>query len=307
MSSRISQNAFWVVLCAILIGLFVTSISAALRPYTFNFLFIVMLCALMRLPQFKAEKTNGRKKAFTMGKLLFWQLILTPILVWVITKLTDLPTGISTALIACSCAGPVFSTPTFARLNKLDDGFTIQNLVISSLLMPVVLLTAGTLLLQHQPDIDVITFIKRVAFFLFLPFIIGYIFKKVIPKTTQQRLDMPLMAISTIALALMACSLMDGLLLRTINEPIKIIGLLIIVLLFNLGLQGFSTFLFRKSGSNTALNAGLVCGYRNWALTLAITAGSLGEDFTTLVAIGQFGVMLLPLPSLKYLKLFFKS
>ncbi|MDX1737279.1 MAG: hypothetical protein R3261_03535, partial [Alphaproteobacteria bacterium] len=69
-------------------------------------------------------------------------------------------------------------------------------------------------------------------------------------------------------------------------------------------LQAISTFVFSRKDAAFGINCGLVCGYRNWALTLAITAGSLGKDFETLVAIGQFGVMLMPLPMIAILKKF---
>lgn len=306
MSSRISNNAFWIVLSAILAGLFVPPISSILRPYTFHFLFLVMLCALLRMPS-PSSKDQGSQRKTKMAKLLFWQLILTPIVVWGIVTLVQLPQGIATALIACACAGPVFSTPAFAKLNGLDDGFTIQNLVLSSLLMPIILFVAGYTLLPTQLNIDFFIFVERVAIFLLTPFAAGYIFRKMSTLNFQKKVGMPLLALSTIGLALMACSLMDGMLARMVTNPIEMAGLLGLVLIFNLGLQFTTTVAFRNMDLSTALNAGLVCGYRNWALTLAITAGSLGEDFTAFVAIGQFGVMLLPLPSLKYLKIYFKD
>lgn len=306
MSNRISNNAFWIVLSAILAGLFIPQISSTLRPYTFEFLFLVMLCTLLRMPTSSTKEQKSIRK-IKMGKLLVWQLIITPTFVWGIVTIAQLPQGIATAIIACACAGPVFSTPAFAKLNALDEGFTIQNLVQSSLLMPIILLVAGFTLLPNQLDVDFLIFVERVAIFLLTPFAVGFIFKKTASRAFQNQADMPLLATSTLALAFMACSLMDGMLARMISDPSEMAGLLGLVLTFNLGLQFVTTIAFKSMGLATALNAGLVCGYRNWALTLAITAGSLGEDFTAFVAIGQFGVMLLPLPSLKYLKAYFKD
>ncbi|WP_420547613.1 hypothetical protein [Curvivirga sp.] len=306
MIEKIAKNAFWLVLSAMILGFFVPIVSHTIRPYTFAFLFGVMLCALMRMPD--PDFAHAKEKQKTrMSILIIWQLFLTPAIVWGFCKLAQLPDTLSTALIACACAGPVFSTPAFAKLNNLDAGFTIQNVVISSLLMPISLLVAGLLFLPVIPDIDLQTFIIRVLIFLFLPFVIAYIYRRLIQTEMQQKLDMRLGALTTICLCLMACSLMDGLLNKAINDPYKIASLIVLVISFNLTLQAISSYLFKPMDKKTALNAGLVCGYRNWTLTLAITAGSLGEDFTALVALGQFGVMLLPLPSLNFFDRFIKA
>ena len=237
-----------------------------------------------------------------MGKLLMWQLILSPILVWGVVTAIGLPDTLSTALIACACAGPVSSTPAFAKLMGLDDRFTVQNLMLSSILMPMSLIAAGYFLLPIQPDIDLYTFVARVGLFLIIPFLCGVVFRRVTSSSFQKKSGAPLLSISTISLALMACSLMDGITSRAIQSPNEMMFLVTLALGFNILLQTVTTLLFKPLGRDFAVNAGLVCGYRNWALTLALTAGSLGEDFTALVAIGQFGVMLLPLPSVRFFK-----
>ena len=299
MSKHITQNAFWVVFSAIMIGLFLPIVSHELRPYTFVFLFIVVFCALMRLPP---AKIGGGGYKIKMGKLLLWQLVLTPIAVWAGVSIIGLPAGISAIFIVCSCVGPVFSTPAFSKLMGLDDRFTVQNLLLSTLLMPLSLMVTGYFLLPVQLDLDFKTFAVRVVIFLCVPFIGGYIFRRVTTLSFQEKSSNPILSISTVSLALMACSLMDGIAYRIIQSPLDMIYLSALALSFNLILQGVTTYLFKSFGADFALNAGLVCGYRNWALTLALTAGSLGDDFTTFVAIGQFGVMLLPIPTLRLLK-----
>lgn len=299
MSRHITQNAFWVVLAAILIGLFIPVISHALRPYTFGFLFVVMICALMRLTP-PAQVINGDKPP--MLKLLFWQLFFTPVIVWGVVTVMGLEAPIAAALIACACAGPVFSTPAFARLTGLDAGLTIQNLIASSFLMPLSLVLAGYFLLPLQPDIDLETFALRVGLFLCVPFIAGYCFRKLTSPGFQEKSGAPILSISTLSLALMACSLMDGIAAKAISAPMEMAFLIVLAVGFNLSLQAATTYLFKGAGANFAINAGMVCGYRNWALTLALTAGTLGEEFTAFVAIGQFGVMLMPLPTIRFYK-----
>ncbi|MDX1739013.1 MAG: hypothetical protein R3261_12300, partial [Alphaproteobacteria bacterium] len=144
------------------VGLFIPDFSDILRPFTFVFLFVVMLCSLCRI-RIPTEEVHYAINKRDISQVIFWQIIVTPFLVWIACQFFEVSTSLTIALVACSCAGPVFSTPTYARLSGLNDQFTTANVVISNFCMPAALLIAGMLYLDTLPHIELEEFIYRVG------------------------------------------------------------------------------------------------------------------------------------------------
>ena len=106
----------------------------------------------------------------------------------------------------------------------------------------------------------------------------------------SERID----GLSVIALFFFAVALMDGVLVATLNEPLKVLGLTALSFGLSLGLAALTAFVFARLGMSQALALGLAAGNRNMGLMLAAAGTAVPELTWLYFAVAQFPIYLMP-------------
>jgi BASS family bile acid:Na+ symporter len=197
-------------------------------------------------------------------------------------------------LVLSACAGPIFSSPAFARLLHLDAPLMTAIVLATTLLMPMALVVWSDLLLTTSAELDLGEYLWRMTLFILLPFALATVLRGVVGKATIAASRRKISALVIASLMLFALAVMDGVTARLLDNPSLVAGFLVAAFLYNVGSQLVTALVFRPVGAVRALTAGLAAGYRNLALVLVMTETMVGPDFAIYVGVAQIPMYVLP-------------
>ena len=256
-------------------------------------IFVIMVAAMTGIDMTSIREVLGRGRM--LAGICVWQLAAIPPLTAVACTLVPVSVEVRTAMIASACAGPLFSSPAFARMFGLDDTLMTAIVVLTTLLMPISLLGYGHLLLDVQLQLDLSAFAWRLFLFIILPFALARLIRHALGPDGLLRAT-PLMAWVVLSgLAVFALSVMDGVAARFVESPGLLASFLVAAFAFNVASQVTTAAAFWWAGPSVAWTAALASAYRNMALVLALSGGILGKDFQIYVGVAQIPMYVLPL------------
>ena len=100
--------------------------------------------------------------------------------------------------------------------------------------------------------------------------------------------------LNVIVLFVFAVALMDGVVARTIADPLLVLGLIVLSVALSLGAGALTMLAFLPAGRDRALAIALAAGLRNLGLMLAATGGAVPEVAWLYFALAQFPIYLAP-------------
>lgn len=289
----LAQRARVLLAASVFIGLLLPELAALLRPLLNAAVIGTLSVALLRLDWQRLQQALlWPRQALLLG---VWQLVLSPLLVWLATALLGLPAVISLSLILQAAAPPIGSAAVFALLLGIDASLTLVVAVTTVLALPLTLPPLIALLPDSTVTIDFGGFFLRVVAFVGAPFVFAGVLLRLCGRARLARHDDLLAALNVLLLAVFAIAVMDGVSARLWADPAAVAGLLFWACVMALLLHGAAYLLFLRLGPETALSAALCSGNRNMGLMLAITAGSAGPTFSIYVGLAQIPMYFIPL------------
>lgn len=285
-----------VLAASILVGLFVPPLAELLRPLLFVFVFFLMLFSLLaiRLRDAWPDRRSSGRLVLVMG----WQMIALPAAIGVWHRFSPLAGEWSELVFITACAGTIFGAPAFARVMKLDDALTLRGVIGGTLLMPIVLPLLAPLVTQRVTDFDYAAYAGRLVVFIVLPLVFAYGYQSR-GSGSGKGGDGVFGRLTILFLVLFGIAIMDGIGPRFITEPGRMFGLLALALVVHAAFFGLSALVFVRWGRAEALTTGLLSGYRNLAVVLAVGGSLLPPGFIVFAALWQIPMYLTPL-AVKY-------
>ncbi len=277
---------------SVFVGIAVPPVSRLLGPYLYVFVFFLMLFSSLTIDMRSA--LPDRHASTRLVKVLGWQMVLLPAAIGIWHRFVPGAGDWSELMFLTACSGTIFGAPAFARVMGLDTLFTLRGVLAGTLLMPVVLPLLAPLFTQRAGELDFPAYALRFCIFILLPLAAAGIYQ--LRRTGDRMGEIRLFNRATIFfLALFGIAVMDGIGPRFAAQPGPMLGLLGFSLAVHAAFFALSLLLFLRWGRCEALTAGLLSGYRNMAVMLAVGGSLLPPDFVTYVALWQIPMFLTPL------------
>lgn len=291
MRSRLISSEVILAMCVV-IGIAVPPVSRVLGPYLYVFVFFLMLFSSLTIDLRHA--LPDRHVSARLVKVIGWQMILLPSAIGLWHRIGPGAGEWSELMFLTACAGTIFGAPAFARVMRLDSLLTLRGVLAGTLLMPVVLPVLAPLVTQRTGEFDFAAYALRFCIFILIPLAAAGLYQIRGPAAgdRQSRLFSRL---TILFLALFGVAVMDGIGARFISEPMEMLGLLGISLGVHAAFFGLSFLVFLHWGRREALTAGLLSGYRNMAVLLAVGGNLMPPDFVVYVALWQIPMFVTPL------------
>lgn len=281
-----------VLAASIIAGIVLPPVSSVLRPYLFVFVFFLMLFSLMTVELRSA--LPDRDMSTRLAKVIAWQMVILPAAIGLWHRFVPGAGHWSELMFITACGGTIFGATAFARVMHLDTLLTLRGIILGTLVMPLVLLLLVPLVTQRTAGFDFSAYAARLCIFIVVPIVAAaaYQSKRRDASAGETRLFGRL---TLFFLALFGIAIMDGIGARLVHQPWSTLGLLVFALAVHGVFFGLSVLVFRRWGRREALTAGLLSGYRNLAVVLAVGGSLLPPDFVTYTALWQIPMYVTPL------------
>lgn len=290
----LGRHARWALPAGVFVGILLPDLAALLRPLLTAAVIGTLASALLRLDW--SRLADAARRPALPAWIALWQLVVSPLLVWLGAALAGLPPDLRLVLVLQAAAPPIGSAVVFAMILGLDGVLCVIGTVATTLLLPFTLTPlVGLLLPEAGLRVDLMAFFVRVTLLVAAPFALAWVLRRALGAARLERNDPLLAGANVVLLVVFAIAVMDGVTARMLREP-QFIGTLLLaacVAAALLHLAGFA--LFRRAGIAAAYAAALLSGNRNMGLMLAITAGTAGETFSLYVGVAQIPMYFAPL------------
>lgn len=281
-----------VLAASIVAGIALPPLSALLRPYLFVFVFFLMLFSLMTI-SLKDALPDGYSFS-RVSKVIGWQMIALPAAIGLWHRLVPAGGHWSELMFITACGGTIFGATAFARVMRLDTVLTLRGIIAGTLLMPVVLVLLVPLVTRRTVDFDFFAYAVRLCIFIVLPLTVAVVYQA--RRAGGSDRDVRLFGrLTVLFLALFGIAIMEGIGQRLVHQPLATLGMLGFALAVHGVFFGLSVLVFARWGRREALTAGLLSGYRNLAVVLAVGGSLLPPDFVTYAALWQIPMYVTPL------------
>ncbi|MEZ5652535.1 MAG: hypothetical protein R3E87_18505 [Burkholderiaceae bacterium] len=290
----LGRYARWALPAGVFAGILFPSAAALFRPLLAAAVIGTITIVLMRL-DWRRLAAFATQPLLPVA-LLAWQLVVSPLLVWLATGALGLEANERVALLLQSSAPPIGSVAVFALILGLDGVLAMVGTVATTMLLPLTVTPiVGTLLPDAGIEIDLAAFFMRVTTLVCLPFLIAAIARRLLGAARLARNDEVLGGLNVVVLVIFALAVMDGVTARLLADPVLVVRLLLLSIAMAIVLHLSGWLLFRRAGVGPAYTAALVSGNRNMGLMLIITAGTAGEVFSLYVGVAQIPMYFAPL------------
>ena len=294
--SFIGRHATKFLAGGVLVGFVAPPLAALAKPLLVPALVIPLTLALIRLDW--AAIAAGRRRKGEVAALVLWMLGVAPLLVWAITTpalALGLPTSLREALILMAASSPIVSSVAIALFVGLDAPLAIVAVVFTTALVPITLPPMALALLDVRLEIDLVIFMGRLAAIVGGAFVAAWLVRRIARPSTLAANSELIDGLTVVILVVFALAIMDGVTTFALERPGYALLATALALAFNLLLQFTGWLAFRRSGSRTALTAGLLSGNRNMGLVFVALSGHASVEVTTFFALAQLPMYMLPM------------
>jgi BASS family bile acid:Na+ symporter len=276
----------------VLIGLALPGLAAAARPLLMPALLVPFTIALLRLDW---RHLHGYvRRPGLVAIVTAWLLGASPLLMWLVLAVTPLPHALEYALVLMAASSPVTMCATISVILGLDTALAVIAVIVATALMPFTLPAIALPLLGLALDIDLRTFILRLALMVGVAFAVALAARRFVGPERLARGAYALDAAAVISLLVFAVAIMDGVTAAALDRPGYVLGTVAAAFGANLALQLAGTLAFLKLGVRRALTIGLLTGNCNMGIILVALADKADFDTVMFFALGQIPMYMLP-------------
>lgn len=290
-----AAHATLVMAFGLALGLLAPQLAALLGPMLPMVVWVVLFLSMLRI-DWSAIAAYRHRPILLLVALVF-VLGISPLLMAAVLSLTGLGLGIGleTGLILMAASSPYTAVAAISLILGLDAALALVILVASTLLMPLVLPLIAVDLLALDIAVDTGGLMLRLSSLVGFAVILALVARRLIGVTRLARGSFRIDGIVAMFLLLFIVALMDGITLRLMDDPGRVLGIIALAFAANLGLQIVGALAFAGFGRKLALTVGFAAGNGNLAILLAVLPAQAPPDIALYFALGQFPLFLLPL------------
>ncbi len=276
----------------VLLGLFVPALAALARPLLIPGLLIPLVIALLRL-NWDALAAYARRPGL-VALISAGLLLASPVLMWLTLKAFSLPPALAQGLTLMAAASPIVSSAAISLILGLDAALAVIVIVVTTALMPFSLPLVALWLLGLKIDIDLATFMWRLALMVGGAFAAALALRRLVPQHRLQANARMLDGASVATLVMFALAIMDGVTAVALARPGFVVLVTIAAFVANIVLQALGTLAALRLGMRSALTVGLMTGNCNMGLVLVALADKADFDVIVFFAMAQIPMYMLP-------------
>ena len=276
----------------VLLGLFVPALAALARPLLIPGLLIPLVIALLRL-NWDALAAYARRPGL-VALISAGLLLASPVLMWLALKAFSLPPALAQALTLMAAASPIVSSAAISLILGLDAALAVIVIVVTTALMPFSLPLVALWLLGLKIDIDLATFMLRLALMVGGAFAAALALRRLVPQHKLQANARMLDGASVATLVMFALAIMDGVTAVALARPGFVVLVTLAAFVANLALQALGTLAAARLGMRSAITVGLMTGNCNMGLVLVALADKADFDVIVFFAMAQIPMYMLP-------------
>ena len=274
------------------IGLLFQNLSAAARPLLWPLAVMLLMLTLARM-DWTRLKTLLRRPGLAIVLALV-NLIVVPLVAWPVWQALGLWPGLIAALCLSAMAPGIISAATTATFLRLDSSLALLLTLFTDFLVPFTLPPLALWLLGLDLRISALDLSLRLALIVVLALVGALAIRRFLGSRLVDH-GATLDGLSVVVLMIFAIPLMNGVVTRTLADPLKLVGFVggafAGMLLCNLVMAaGTWPFLDRRD----SLTAGYCSGGRHNALLMAVLPASADADIFLFIAAVQFPLYLMP-------------
>lgn len=292
----------YLIVGGIICGLAIPELASLFRPFLVPLLIASLALALLQADFTQMMTYSARK--MLIGGLLFILLFLCPVFVALEAKLVlvpyGLPLSIADGMILAAMAPPLLATPVIAFLLRLDATLALIVCLLSHVVAPISIALLAEWLMGPEISISFGELVQRLTILIGAGFVLGLGLRSIGLAKWLNRSPSNTAWIDSLAvinLTLLAIALMDGVTALGLTDPKFVALAFALGFILNPVLQLLGAALFSTSGASTSLTVGLLAGYRNTGVLIAVLAGSADPRVLTFLAIIQIPTFLMPMIS----------
>ncbi|MBY8975260.1 hypothetical protein KHP62_05545 [Rhodobacteraceae bacterium NNCM2] len=290
----VGVRARWVLAVGVLAAFFMPGFSAMLRPWLSILVGLVFCAAMVRMDL----RGMGARlvRPSHLAALLAWSVALmavTPAVVWAGMSGLGLPEGYVAAVVYTTLAPPITSATALCLIIGLEAMFALELTIVASVVTPLIGPIMAKLLLGEAVPIDGISLGLRIAAMVLGGIVAAIVLRHLMGAERIERNRRKFDGVSAIVMWLVVVAVLDGAGARVVETPWLALGVFILAVIANFGLQVIAALSISVSGSPLAGAAGLMWGNRTVALYLA--ALPFDPVFALYVAFFQVPMLFTPL------------
>ena len=288
----LGQHGTLALSCGVLLGLLAPPLAAAARPLLIPGLLIPLAIALVRL-DWDALAAYARRPGM-VALITLWLLFVSPVLMWLALKTLDLPQALAQGLTLGASASPIVSCAAISLILGLDAALAVVVIVVTTALIPFTLPAVALWLLGLRLDIDLATFMLRLALMVGGTFGVALTVRRLVPRQTLAANARMLDGVSVATLLVFALAIMDGVTAIGLARPGYVVLVTAAAFAANVILQALGTLVALRLGMRSAITVGLMTGNCNLGLVLVALADKANIDLVVYFALGQIPMYMLP-------------
>lgn len=287
------RQGAWLLFTGVLAGLVVPPLATLAWPTVLPVTFILFVSSLLRL-DWSLVLQHIRRPA--RGLLIVAAILVgAPLLAALVFQLLPAPPSLASSIILTTTTTPLISSPAFALLLGLEAELALIVLLLAMLLVPVTMPLLTLALLGLQIDLSFGELMGRLALFVGAGFACALGLRAWLGPSRIKAEARLLDGVNVVLLVVFAVGVMDGVTGRLFAEPRHVLLFTGAAFALNATQQAVGALAFWWAGRRTALTVGLVFGYRNMALALAVLADVAPRDFLLYVAVAQLPMYMFPM------------
>jgi len=290
---RMGRRATTLLPFSLLLGLLFQDVAAATRPLLLPLAVVLLMLVLARVDWDRLSALLRRPGLAVVLALL--NLIAVPLVVWPIWQSLGLWPGLITALCLSAMAPGIISAATTASFLRLDASLALLISLLTNFLVPFTLPPLALWLLDFDLKIGLFDLSLRLGIIVALALAGAIVIRRWLgPRIAEAGTTLD--GVSVVVLMFFAIPLMDGVVARALQEPVKLAGFIVGafggMILCNLVVAVATLpFLDRR----TALTVGYCSGGRHNALLMAVLPVTADPDIFLFIAAVQFPLYMMPM------------
>ncbi|MEL6478511.1 MAG: hypothetical protein AAFR17_14375 [Pseudomonadota bacterium] len=290
----IGARARWLLAIGVLVAFVMPALSAVFRPWLGVFVALVFCVAVLRIDL--ATLGHRLMRPRHLAVLCLWSvglMAVTPAVLWGLGQGLGLPEPHLAALVYTGVAPPITSAAALCLLIGLDAVFALELTLVATVLTPLIGPPVAAALLGEAAPIAPLDLASRVAGLILAGGAAALVLRRVMGAERIARKSTALDGVSAIAMWLVVIAVLDGASALVLARPVEALGVLVLALGVNFGLQLVVGCGLARAMPGRAGAAGLAWGNRTVALYLA--ALPFEPVFALYVAVYQIPMLFTPL------------
>lgn len=277
----------------ILVGIVLPPLAAVAAPLLIPSIVLLLVVALIRLDG-RQILVLVRRPAASVA-VVVWVLAIVPVLMTGVVALIEPAPKLGTAMVLSAACPPIMSAIAFCFMVGLDAALATVVIFAAIFIVPLTLPPLALLLLGLKLDIDVVSFMLRLAAITGGSLLIAIAIRFAAARAAIERRRDLLDGIAVVGLLVFAVAIMDGVGRAALERPGYVAATLVAAFAANVGMQAAGGLAFAWMARKQALAVAMLTGNRNMGLLLAALGAAAEFDVVLYLALGQIPVFLTPL------------